>query len=146
MSRKCPALTVAYKAKARGSPRIGDREPRRLAYALGVVMPTAYVWTGQEILHLTQFRNILRAASRLVGHDDFLANLLLEDALEELHGIIGEHAKPIAERSVLQGSRIQSGPLDCPRAGESRVGNGPGPTTWGRGARPRTRRRPSVLE
>lgn len=66
-------------------------------------MSTAHIWTGQEILHLTRFQNILRAASRLVGHDDFLANLLLEDALEELHGVIGEHARPIAEESGLQG-------------------------------------------
>lgn len=60
-------------------------------------MPTAHIWTGQEIVHLNRFQNILRAASRLVGHDDFLANLLLEDALEELHGVLGERAKPIAE-------------------------------------------------
>ncbi|HLZ77212.1 hypothetical protein [Phenylobacterium sp.] len=63
-------------------------------------MPTAHVWTGQEVLRLARFRNILRAASRLVGRDDFLANLLLEDALEELHGVIGEHARPIAEGRV----------------------------------------------
>jgi hypothetical protein len=103
LSQKRPALTVAYNAKAHGSPRIVGHEPSRLAYALGTTMSTAHVWTGQEILHLTRFRNLLCAASQLVGHDDFLANLLLEDALEELRGVIGDHAKPIAEESVLRG-------------------------------------------
>jgi hypothetical protein len=60
-------------------------------------MPTAHVWTGQEVRHLSRFRDLLRAASGLVGRDDFLAHLLLEDALAELHSVLGERARPIAE-------------------------------------------------
>jgi hypothetical protein len=59
-------------------------------------MPSAHVWTGQEVRQLVRFGDILRAASKLVGRDDYLANLLLEDALEELHGALGERARPIA--------------------------------------------------
>ena len=59
-------------------------------------MPSAQVWTGQEVLHLARFRDVLRAASRMVGRDDLLANLLLEDALEELRCVLGERATPIA--------------------------------------------------
>ena len=60
-------------------------------------MPSIHVWTGQEVRRLDRFRTILRSASKLVGRDDHLANLLLEDALEELHGVLGDRAKPIAE-------------------------------------------------
>lgn len=60
-------------------------------------MPSAHIWTGQEILHLSRFRNILLVASRLVGHDDYLVHLFLEDALEELCGVLGERAIPVAE-------------------------------------------------
>ena len=56
-----------------------------------------HVWNGQEVRQLSRFRDLLRAASGLVGRDDFLANLLLEDALEELRGALGERARPIAE-------------------------------------------------
>jgi hypothetical protein len=58
-------------------------------------MPVADVWSGQEVRQLKRFGEILDLASRLVGRDDHLANLLLEDALEELHGILGERARPI---------------------------------------------------
>jgi hypothetical protein len=57
-------------------------------------MPSTHVWTGQEVHHLNRFRDMLRAASGLVGHDDFLANLLLEDALDALHGALGEPIRP----------------------------------------------------
>jgi hypothetical protein len=74
-------------------------------------MPPALIWTGQEILHLSRFRNILRAASRLVGHDDVLANLLLEDALEELQTVLGERAASMARPSGLCGHRDVGGPV-----------------------------------
>jgi hypothetical protein len=62
-------------------------------------MPSAHVWTGQEVRRLARFRDILRAASGLVGQDDYMANLLLEDALEELHGVLGERARPVPGRA-----------------------------------------------
>jgi|GEM_PF-4253294 len=58
-------------------------------------MPSAHVWTGQEVHQLDQFRLILSAASRLVGHDDYLANLLLEDALEALECVLGNQAAAV---------------------------------------------------
>ena len=65
-------------------------------------MPSAHVWTGQEVHRLDRFRVILSAASRLVGHDDHLANLLLEDALEALERVLGNKAAPV------QGRRVQT--------------------------------------
>ncbi|HLZ77109.1 hypothetical protein [Phenylobacterium sp.] len=60
-------------------------------------MPSAHVWTGQEVRRLARFRDLLHSASALVGRDDHLANRMLEDALEELHGVLGDRAQPIAE-------------------------------------------------
>ncbi len=59
-------------------------------------MPLAHAWSGHEVRQLKRLGEILDLARRLVGRDDFLANLILEDALEELHGILGERARPIA--------------------------------------------------
>jgi hypothetical protein len=60
-------------------------------------MQTAQIWTGQEVRQLKRFSETLDLASRLVGRDDYLANLMLEDALEELNGLLGETALPIAD-------------------------------------------------
>lgn len=51
-------------------------------------MPAAEIWMGQEIVHLRRFSAILRSASKLIGQDDYLANLLLEDALDELQCVL----------------------------------------------------------
>jgi hypothetical protein len=60
-------------------------------------MATLEVWSAQEAGQLKRFGDILNLAARLVGVDDFLANLLLEDALHELKRLIGERARPIRE-------------------------------------------------
>jgi hypothetical protein len=60
-------------------------------------MATFEVWSAQEVGQLKRFAGILNLAARLVGVDDFLANLLLEDARHELNGLIGERARPIRE-------------------------------------------------
>ena len=59
-------------------------------------MPSAHVWSGQEIRQLQRFGEILDLANRLVGRDDYLANLLLEDALAELRGVLGQQARPLS--------------------------------------------------
>ena len=58
-------------------------------------MATAEVWSARQVRQLKRFGDILNLAARLVGVDDFLANLLLEDALQELNELIGERARPI---------------------------------------------------
>jgi hypothetical protein len=55
------------------------------------------LWTGREVLHLRRFQDHLQAARHLLGRDDHLANLLLEDALMELQCVLGEQATPVAE-------------------------------------------------
>ncbi len=55
-------------------------------------MPTFEIWAGQEIVHLRRFGAILSSARQLVGRDDHLANLLLEDALAELDSVLGDAA------------------------------------------------------
>jgi hypothetical protein len=55
------------------------------------------LWTGREVLHLRRFQDHLQAARGLLGSDDHLANLLLEDALVELQCVLGEQATPVAE-------------------------------------------------
>ena len=55
------------------------------------------LWTGREVLHLRRFQDHLQAACGLLGRDDHLANLLLEDALVELQRVLGEQARPVAE-------------------------------------------------
>jgi hypothetical protein len=59
-------------------------------------MPSAQVWTGQEVRQLQRCSETLKLASGLVGRDDHLATLLIEDALEELRGLLGETAQPIS--------------------------------------------------
>jgi hypothetical protein len=61
-------------------------------------MPTTQVWSGEEVAHLRRFGALMDLASQLVGHDDYMANMLLEDALEELNGVLGERAKPVSGR------------------------------------------------
>jgi hypothetical protein len=55
------------------------------------------IWTGQEVQQLQQFSDMLTLAGRLVGRDDHLANLMLEDALETLHGVMGDRARAVSE-------------------------------------------------
>jgi hypothetical protein len=56
------------------------------------------VWTGEELLHLRRFRDNLQAATELLGHNDALANLFLEDALADLHGVLGDSATPVGRQ------------------------------------------------
>ena len=60
-------------------------------------MPSADIWSGQEVRKLQRFSAKLHLARSLIGRDDHLANLMLNDALEELHGLIGELARPVSK-------------------------------------------------
>ena len=53
-------------------------------------MPSVSAPTGREIVRLGRSLARLRSARQLVGRDDYLANLMLEDALEELNGVLAE--------------------------------------------------------
>ena len=55
------------------------------------------IWTGREVTHLRRLQDNLRAAHRVLGRNDGLANLLLEDALADLQSVLGEQATPVAE-------------------------------------------------
>ncbi len=68
-------------------------------------MLSAQIWTGQEVVHLGRFLAILRSARGLIGRDDHLANLLLEDAIEELQCVLGERAMPATKLRQRTGSR-----------------------------------------
>ncbi len=59
-------------------------------------MPLRHHWTGREVRQLKRFSEILFLAGYLKGRDDYLASLMLEDALEELHGLLGEGTQPIS--------------------------------------------------
>ncbi len=85
-------------------------------------MPTFEIWAGQEIVHLRRFGAILDSARRLVGRDDHLANRLLEDALDELNGVLGDHATP-----VVGGSGLRAG-LWARGSGTAEAGSGARPT------------------
>lgn len=58
-------------------------------------MTACQIWTGQEVLHLQRFSAMLRSARGLIGRDDHLANLVLEDALTELGIVLGDEAAPV---------------------------------------------------
>jgi hypothetical protein len=60
-------------------------------------MPSAHSWTGREVRRIRRSSEIFDLASRLMGRDDFLANLMLEDALYELNGILGERGEARVE-------------------------------------------------
>ena len=61
-------------------------------------MPKAQIWTGLKVVRLSQFLAKLRSADKLIGRNDELANRMLEDALEELQGVLGERAGLLARR------------------------------------------------
>ena len=60
-------------------------------------MPCAHIWTGEEVRQLQRFGDKLKLASSLVGRDDYLATAMLEDALEDLHGLLGVRARNVSK-------------------------------------------------